>query len=161
LQESGLNKKVTDLDKLEAKRAVIVGRQLYFCFNLMLDRTMTKLERRGHANIGMAQSVLLRNLDFSGTQITLIAKRAGVTKQAIIKVARSLQNRGYLKIVPDPVDRRAKLVKLTRKGYRFVNDVIEISEEVENELAAAVGRKKMDELQVTLQAILQTDLPPA
>lgn len=150
-----------DWDELESKRTAILGRLLYFSFNLLLDRTMTKLKRRGHANIGMAQSVLLRNLDFSGTQITVIAKRAGVTKQAIVKVARNLQQRGYLKILPDPNDRRAKLVMLTRKGYRFVNDVIEISEEVENEIAAAVGRKKMNELQTTLQAILQAKLPPA
>ena len=152
---------ILDLDKLEAKRAAIIGRLLFYCFNLTLDRTTTKLERRGHQNMGMAQSILLRNLDFSGTQITVIAKRAGVTKQAIVKVARNLQHRGYLKIAPDPTDRRAKLVMLTRKGYQFVRDVIEISEEIENELAAAVGRKKIDQLQATLQAMLQANLPPA
>ena len=152
--------RVLNLDELEAKRVAVIGRALFFCFNLVLDRATTKLERRGHAKIGMAQSILLRNLDFSGTQLTVLAKRAGVTKQAIIKVARNLQHRGYLKIVSDPSDRRAKLVMLTRKGYRFVNDVIEISEEVENELADAVGRNKITELQATLQAILQANLPP-
>lgn len=154
-------RKDSTFEELEAKRVMVVGRLLFYCFKLFLDRGMTKLQRRGHNNIGMAQSVLLRNLDFSGTQITVIAKRAGVTKQAIIKIARDLQARGYLKVVPDPNDRRGKLVRLTPRGLRLVNDVLEVAAEVEGEFAAIIGWKKLENLRATLTSLLKADLPPA
>ena len=155
------NRKDSTLEELEARRTAIIGRQLFYCFQLFLDRATIKLQRRGHKNIGMAQSALLRNLDFSGTQLTTIAKRAGVTKQAIIKIARDLHERRYIKIVPDPNDRRGKIVRLTPKGFRLVNDVMEVAAEVEDEVAAVIGRKEIENLRATLDSLLKADLPPA
>ncbi|MBO1756874.1 MarR family winged helix-turn-helix transcriptional regulator [Allobranchiibius sp. CTAmp26] len=45
-----------------------------------------------------------------------LAQHLGITKQATSEIAQYLVDRGYLTRVPDPTDRRARLLVLTDRG---------------------------------------------
>ena len=51
-----------------------------------------------------------------GSRLTNLAERSGLTKQAVGEVVDELEQIGYVTRVPDPIDRRAKLITLTERG---------------------------------------------
>lgn len=103
----------------------------------------------------MSHSVVLRNMDIEGTPLSVITKRAGVSRQAVAKVASQLVVMGYVKTAPDPGDRRAKMLKLTPKGLTLFTDSMEIYDEVERELVERIGRRRLEEFRSTLKEISQ------
>ncbi len=56
------------------------------------------------------------NLDRDGTRLTELAARAGITHQSMGELVAALVDSGYLRRVPDPGDRRARLVAPTARG---------------------------------------------
>jgi DNA-binding MarR family transcriptional regulator len=61
---------------------------------------------------------VLRHLDPFGTRASVIAERAGLTRQAITQIVDELQAAGVVTRVPDPDDGRAKKVVYTTEGLR-------------------------------------------
>ena len=49
-----------------------------------------------------------------GSRLTDLADRSGLTKQAVGEAVAELERKGYVERVPDPLDGRAKIIKLTR-----------------------------------------------
>jgi DNA-binding MarR family transcriptional regulator len=70
----------------------------------------------GELSPGRATAILL--VDRAGTRLTELARRASVTKQAMMQMVDELESLGLVRRVEDPGDGRAKVVRLTRKGLR-------------------------------------------
>jgi len=95
------NKKKIDLDALTAKRFSSVARLLHDSFNVCRGRVLEELASRGHPQINLSHSVVLRHIDVDGTPLSVVTKRAGVSRQAVAKVARQLEALGYLQPHPE------------------------------------------------------------
>jgi DNA-binding MarR family transcriptional regulator len=61
-----------------------------------------------------------------------------------------LHEHGFVAFSADPSDRRAKCVHLTEKGLRVQKAAVEISRQVEQELADEVGSDGMKQLRTLL-----------
>ena len=59
---------------------------------------------------------VLRHLDLEGTRASVIAERAGLTRQAITQIVDELEAAGVVRRAPDPSDGRAKRVVYTEAG---------------------------------------------
>jgi DNA-binding MarR family transcriptional regulator len=57
-----------------------------------------------------------------------------------------LERAGYVERVPDPVDGRARLVRITERGAQSVAASAAIVAEVEAEWTAHIGVRRMDQL---------------
>lgn len=145
-----------DFETLEARRVVSVPRLVHDVFDVCRDRVLAQLRSAGHTRVGMSHSVVLRHLDFAGTPLSVITRRAGVSRQAIAKVAAQLQDLGYARTVSDARDRRIRVLKLTRKGMRLVTDALDAYDSVEREFAERIGRRRLEDLRSTLQQITAT-----
>ena len=143
-----------DSKDIQVRRRTSVPRLLGDCTNLCKDLLLEKLANRGHHQVGLSHSVVLRHMDFEGTAQSLIARRAGVSRQAIAKVVGQLARLGYIRTVRDPHDRRAKILELTANGVRLFEDSIEIYDEIERTLSKKIGRQRLVALRSTLQAII-------
>ncbi|SNS77953.1 transcriptional regulator, MarR family [Geodermatophilus saharensis] len=64
---------------------------------------------------------LLSLLPPEGERLSRMTVDSGLTKQALAQALAPLEAGGYVEVVPDPGDRRARLVRLTDRG-REVND---------------------------------------
>jgi DNA-binding MarR family transcriptional regulator len=103
---------------------------------------------------------LLPHLDLSGTRITTLAERAGITKQAVGQLVAELEQRGYVERTIDPTDRRAVLVSFTTAGRQFLRDAEAIKHEIEADYTAILGAARLDDLRSALVALLdQTPSP--
>ena len=85
---------------------------------------------------------LLAFLPPDGERLSRMATVSGLTKQALAQALAPLEAGGYVDVVPDPHDRRARLVRLTERG-RVVNAAVrERLGSVEEEWADRVGAER-------------------
>ncbi len=145
--------KKIDLDAFNVRRFTSVARLLHEAFNVCRDRVLDKLTSHGHPSINMSHGVVLRNMDLEGTPLSVVTKRAGLSRQAVAKVAGQLEALGYLTASRDPTDRRAKILKLSSKGVALFADSIEAYGAFEDELAQRIGRRRLEQFRTTLQMI--------
>ena len=57
----------------------------------------------------------------SGSRLTELAARTGVTPQSMSDVVTGMIRDGYLRRVPDPTDGRARLLQLTPRGQEAID----------------------------------------
>jgi DNA-binding MarR family transcriptional regulator len=74
------------------------------------------LERAGYGDVRPTHGCVFRFVREDGMRLTDLASLAGITKQSAGEIVDDLAKLGYLERVPDPADRRAKLIRLTAKG---------------------------------------------
>lgn len=75
------------------------------------------LHAQGFNDITPRHGAVFAYLDPDGTRASVLSRRSGVHKQIMGNLIDELENLGYVARVPDPADRRAKLVKPTQKGH--------------------------------------------
>ncbi|MGI5130994.1 MarR family winged helix-turn-helix transcriptional regulator [Pseudonocardia sp. CA-107938] len=108
----------------------------------------------GFADVRAAHAPVFMAIDPDGTRVTDLAQRAAVSKQAMGELIRHLAAHGYLTVETDPVDRRAKRVRLTERGWA----VVEVGEHViasfDAWLADGIGAAAVGELRASLHRII-------
>src|SRR5262245_45023741 len=97
-------------DALEALRQSHIGRLLITAQRNFSVRARAKLRERGHEGLTLAHTNLLAHLDVTGTRMTTLAERVGVTKQAIGGLVGELEEKSYIRREPDPADGRASII---------------------------------------------------
>jgi len=121
-----------------------------------------RLAASGHPAIRTAHGPVFQHLDREGTTVSVLAQRAGMTKQAMAELVRYLEGHGYVRRTPDPNDARAKLVQLTDSGREVLEVVEELVPQMERLLLQALGNPRWQELRedlVRIQTIFRTTEP--
>jgi DNA-binding MarR family transcriptional regulator len=85
---------------------------------------------------------LLSRLPAEGERSSRLATASGLTKQALAQTLVPLQDGGYVEVVPDPHDRRARVLRLTDRGREVNAALWERLGAVEAEWAAQVGQER-------------------
>ena len=85
---------------------------------------------------------LLDHLPPGGARVTELAASMRITKQALGQLAGQLADRGYVEIVADPSDGRAKLVRCTPRGERARGAIRTVAERLEDRWRAEVGEAR-------------------
>src|SRR4051794_3004363 len=76
---------------------------------------------RGRLDIKPSHNFLFAILGDDGDRAANLATRAGITRQSMGEVIRDLVDLAVLEMVPDPDDRRAKIVRYTADGKKFAS----------------------------------------
>lgn len=129
---------------------VVLLREAYLVLN---DLVIARLATRGHGVVRPAHGAVFQYLDDTGTTVSTLAARAQITKQAMAELVLHLERHGYVVRVPDPDDRRAKLVRPTVTGQQVVAIAQELVPEVEHRIDAALGVDRADALRRDLQLL--------
>ena len=143
-----------DRAQLEELRQQHIGRLLLRAHRAFSQRANQKLHGRGHAGLSLAHTTLFAHLDLTGTRITTLAARIGVSKQAVGNVVLELEQRGYVLRSVDPTDRRAALVTLTQAGWQFIQDAHHVKREIEGEYMRVLGEERMQMLREALTLLI-------
>ena len=72
----------------------------------------------------------------------LLAERAGMSKQAMNQLLRSLEGLGYLVRSDAPDEGRARIVRLTKRGRAAYAKIHDILRDIEREWSAELGPKR-------------------
>src|SRR5690348_16258480 len=101
------------------------------------DRLNAAVARAGIEDMRAPFGFVIRALAEAPLELTALAERLGVTKQAAIKVVDEMEARGLLAREPHPTDRRAKRLTLTARGLAVREAALAESHRMERELRAA------------------------
>ncbi|GLZ46892.1 transcriptional regulator [Actinomycetospora sp. NBRC 106375] len=122
-------------------------------FVALNDVVLDRLAHDGHDAVRPAHAAVFQYLDDTGTTVSLLAERAQMTKQAMAELVRHLEEHGYVVRVPDPTDRRAKLVVPTDRGSDVIARAQGLAPEVEGRVVDVLGRERRDALCADLRAL--------
>jgi DNA-binding MarR family transcriptional regulator len=89
----------------------------------------------------------------NGSRLTDLADRSGLTKQAVGEAVAELELKGYVERVPDPLDGRAKIIKLTERGHEACLTGRRLFAEIEREWAERYGEERIASLRECAEEI--------
>jgi DNA-binding MarR family transcriptional regulator len=107
----------------------------------------------GFDDIQSAHFNILQHPTPDGWRPTEVAARAQMTKQAANRLIRHLERRGYLTLEPDPSDQRARIVRLTDRGWALIAAIRRIVEQVEVEWSRRLGPGRFRALRAALKEL--------
>lgn len=128
-----------------------LGQLLLQAFRWMDDSLRATLAARGWPHITPAQSLVFAHLDHGGTRSAELARRIGVSRQAVHQTVRELEALGLVEQVPDPANASARLVRLTAEGRRNVAAALTAFADLEAELADRIGADMVAQLRAALE----------
>jgi len=123
-----------------------LGLLLRELYRIASEELHKRIGERGHPDVRPPHGNVFGFLDDEGTPVSELARRAQITKQSMAELVAHLERHGYVERVPDPGDRRAKLVRATARGsevYAIARDVLA---EIEREWTARLGARRLRDL---------------
>jgi DNA-binding MarR family transcriptional regulator len=112
-----------------------------------------RFAERGHPKIRPVHGNVMQFLDDDGTRVSVLAERAQITKQSMAELVMHLERLGYVERIPDPSDRRAKLVRATSRGTELYAIAREVVSELDAEWTRRLGKAKMRQLRTLLEEL--------
>lgn len=109
---------------------------------------------QGFTDIRPAFFEVFRYVRPEGSRSTELAEKAQMTKQSMGYLIDHLESLGYVERLPDPEDRRAKIVRLTEQGRRLEQTARSIIHETEQEWATLLGTERMMQLRQLLEDLI-------
>jgi DNA-binding MarR family transcriptional regulator len=116
------------------------------------------LAAAGYGDLRPGHGCVFGTITPEGARLTVLAERAQLTKQAVGEVVSELEQRGYVERVPDPDDRRAKIIRLTDRGeaaWKFGHSRIDA---MRRRWEERYGKDRVDTMVDVLQQIVADEL---
>ena len=133
----------------------LLGALFRIPFQYLNQKIEAGLIAAGYNDLRPAHFEVFRHMAPAGSRSTELADRAQITKQSIGYLVDYLESRGYVRRVPDPDDRRAKIVQLTDRGREVNETAAGIIRQVEVEWAELLGGDRMVNLRETLEMLIR------
>jgi DNA-binding MarR family transcriptional regulator len=127
-----------------------MGQLLLRAFAWFDDALVAHLAHGGGPTLTRAQSLLMSQVPAEGIRSAELARRVGVTRQAVSQTIAELEAHGLLQRRSDPTNASAQLVSLTLKGRRSVAVALAAFEKIEEELGNRIGVGRVHDLRQTL-----------
>jgi DNA-binding MarR family transcriptional regulator len=129
-------------------------RELYDSLVVNLHK---QLAEEGYGEISPSHGLVFQYLEEEGSRITTLAGRAGMTKQSMSALVYQLEDYGYLKRKPDPVDARAILFYLTTKGKTLKAKAQNVNYQFEQKWEKTLGTEQYKKLREMIQKLVEAE----
>jgi len=127
---------------------------MIFAAEVINGKLLRKNAARGHTNIRMAFAPVLLHIAKAGTRAIDIAAQTNLSKQAIGKTVRNLEEIGYIYQETDSEDARNKYLKFTPKGLKLIADTQIGVDEITRDLEQLIGKQKTRDLIETMALLV-------
>jgi DNA-binding MarR family transcriptional regulator len=105
--------------------------------NIDVPLALSNLAAR--AQVSAAHIHITRHVDLAGTRLTELARKAGMSKQAMGDLVDQCEAWGLVARAPDPRDARARLVRFTPTGLLWLQAFKDAVAQAEREFRQEVG----------------------
>jgi DNA-binding MarR family transcriptional regulator len=119
----------------------------------LIDEVQRRLADAGYGDVRASHDCVFRHLTENGVRLRDLAAASQLTPPAIGEHVDELERLGYVERVPDPSDRRAKLIRPTERGTAFMRAAYDALAEIEREWTTAVGAKALVRLRDALAQV--------
>src|ERR687884_1621690 len=144
----------TLINERPADEHVIFSQLLRRPYEALLMRLHTELAAAGYADSYPSWGTnLFHHLREGGLRLTELAERTHTTKQAMRYTINQLEAAGYVERVPDPTDGRAKIIRLTERGWEGRRVADEIIASIEHECVQKLGEERMGQFEALMKEV--------
>jgi DNA-binding MarR family transcriptional regulator len=136
---------------------MLIGALLRVPAQAIHRRIVKELNAAGFEELRVPHMAVLQFPGPEGDRPGVLAERAGMSKQAMNQLLRSLEALGYL-ARSDAPDGRARIVRLTKRGRAAYTKIHEILRDIEREWSTELGAKAFTELKQLLLRVWDSSL---
>jgi DNA-binding MarR family transcriptional regulator len=131
--------------------AVNFGVLLFIPYRHMENRILQAIRDAGFDDVTLAQARVFQRIAPGGSRLTDLAEQAQMTKQSAAGLVDELERMRYVRRVPDPDDRRARLIQVDKRGRLAAKAAQAAHDEVQDEWRARLGARRFGQLRETLE----------
>jgi DNA-binding MarR family transcriptional regulator len=121
-------------------------------------RIVNELNAVGFADLRLPHMAVLQFPGPDGIRPGTLAERAGMSKQAMNQLLRSLEGLGYIVRSSAPDEGRARIVHFTKRGHAAYSKIHDILRDIEREWSAELGPKDFTRLKELLSRVWESSL---
>jgi DNA-binding MarR family transcriptional regulator len=136
----------------------LIGALLRVPANAILRRLIAELNASGFEELRLPHMAVLQFPGPDGLTPGTLAERAGISKQAMNQLLRTLESSGYVARADHGDDARATVVSFTKRGRAAYAKSADILHDIEREWATELGAKAFAELKALLGRVWQSPL---
>ena len=121
-------------------------------------RLIRDLNKAGFGDLRLPHMAVLQFPGPEGIRPTVLAERAGMSKQAMHQLLGTLESLGYVVRSPLPQERGARIVRFTERGHAAYAKIADILRDIEREWVAELGPKRFAQLKGLLGLVWSSPL---
>src|SRR5215510_13542592 len=121
---------------------MLIGALLRVPAQAIHRRLISALNAAGFDDLRLPHMAVFQFPGPDGVRPGVLAERAGMSKQAMNQLLRSLEALGYIARSSPPDEGRATIVRLTKRGRAAYAKIHDILRDIEHEWIAALGPKQ-------------------
>ena len=137
---------------------MLIGALLRVPSQAIQRRIIVELNAAGFEELRLPHMAVLQFPGPDGARPIELAERAGISKQAMNQLLRSLEGLGYIDRTDSPHQGRARIVCLTKRGHAAYAKIHEILHAIEDEWKAALGPEPFAQLKGLLLRVWESPL---
>lgn len=137
---------------------MLIGALLRYPARAVQRRLIDGLNRAGFDDLRVPHMAVLSYPGPDGVRPSVLAERAGMSKQAMNQLLQSLERLGYLERQDVPGGSRARVVRLTERGHAAWELLEQLLVDVEGEWREVLGAERFAQLKEILQEVWQSPL---
>jgi len=141
-----------------APKEMLIGALLRVPAQAIHRRLIGELNAAGFEELRVPHMAVLQFPGPDGVRPGMLAERAGMSKQAMNQLLRSLDALGYIARSDAPDEGRGRIVRLTKRGRAAYAKIHEILRDIEREWSAELGPKHFTQLKKLLLLIWESPL---
>ncbi len=138
--------------------AMLIGALLRYPARAVQRRLIAGLNHAGFDDLRLPHMAVLQYPGPDGVRPSVLAERAGMSKQAMNQLLQSLERLGYIERQDAPEGGRARVVRLTERGHAVWLLMQELLVDVEEEWRDMLGDQRFAQLKEILVDVWQSPL---
>lgn len=139
-------------------RDMLIGALLRVPAQAIHRRIIKELNAAGFDELRLPHIAVLQFPGPDGVRPGTLAERAGMSKQAMNQLLRSLESLGYIVRSDAPDEGRARIVRFTRRGRAAYSKIHDILRDIEREWSAEIGPRQFAQLKELLARVWESPL---
>ena len=130
-----------------------VGALMRMIWQWVWERNYAGVAAAGYDDITPAHVAMFRYPTLDWRRPTEIAEQLQISKQSAHELITHLEQHGYITRVPDPTDRRARIVRLTDRGRQLERTINQLARGSELHIAELLGARRFAQLRLALEEL--------
>jgi DNA-binding MarR family transcriptional regulator len=137
---------------------MLIGALLRVPAQAIQRRLIRDLNTAGFEGLTLPHMAVLQFPGPDGVRPTTLAERAGMSKQAINQLLRSLEGLGYIARSDAPGEGRARIIRFTKRGRAAYAKIHDLLRDIEREWTDELGPKDFAQLKALLFRVWESPL---
>src|SRR5215468_8712903 len=129
---------------------MLIGALLRVPAQAIHRRLISELNAAGIGELRLPHIAVLQYPGPDGVRPGTLAERAGMSKQAMNQLLRSLEDLGYITRSNAPDEGRARIIRFTKRGRAAYAKIHDILRDIEHQWSAELGPKDFAQLKQLL-----------